>query len=315
MIRAAGAIAGMLVLATLARGQTPGGVRQRPYVFRAQSSEVLVHVTVVNKKGQAVNDLPAGDFRIYDNGARQHVDFFTHSDAPISCGLLIDNSGSMRNKRSAVIEAALNFVRASNPRDQIFIVNFNDEYYLDQDFTSSIAKLKEGLAHIQANGGTALYDAIVASLYHLRKGTRQKKVLLIITDGADDASRYTLEQTVRTAQDMHGPLIYCIGLTYHDLDRGRANRALKRLAKATGGMAYFPKNLKQVNAITNAVALAIREQYTIAYRPSQKQPGFHSIRVKLHGKHTGGLRVYARTGYYESGPGAGASGEQGSVQR
>lgn len=315
MIRASGAVACMLVMATLARGQAQGPARQRPYVFRAQSSEVLVHVTVLNKKGQAVNNLPAADFQVYDNGAPQHIDFFTHSDAPISCGLLIDNSGSMRGKRAAVIEAALNFVRASNPRDQIFIVNFNDEYYLDQDFTSSIAKLKEGLAHIQANGGTALYDAIVASLYHLKKGTRQKKVLLVITDGADDASRYTLEQTVRTAQDMHGPLIYCIGLTYHDLDRGRANRALKRLAKATGGMAYFPKNLKQVNEITNAVALAIREQYTLAYRPSQKQPGFHSIRVKLHGKHTGGLRVYARTGYYESGSGAGASGQQGSVQR
>lgn len=276
-----------------ARGQ------QAPYVFRTQAAEVLVHVTVLNKKGQPVNNLPAADFRVYDNGALQHFDYFTHSDAPISAGLVIDNSGSMRDKRQAVISAALDFVRSSNPGDQIFVVNFNDEYYLDTDFTSSIAKLKLGLDHIQSTGGTALYDAVVASLYHLKKGKRQKKVLLVITDGADDASQDTLEQAVRTAQQMHGPLIYCIGLTYDQIDRKEADRALKRLARATGGMAYFPKNLSQVNAITEAVAQAIREQYTIGYRPNQKQPGFHAIRVELHGKHTHGLRVHARTGYYE----------------
>ncbi len=298
-------VAALLVAITLGPGalaQTAGSPGQRqPYVFRGQASEVLVHVTVLNKKDQPINNLPAADFRVYDDGALEHVDFFSHSDAPISAGLVIDNSGSMRDKRSAVIAAALNFVRASNPQDQIFIVNFNDEYYLDADFTSSIAKLKEGLAHIQSTGGTALYDAVIASLYHLKRGTRQKKVLLVITDGADDASQNTLEQTVRTAQQMHGPLIYCIGLTYHDFDRRRANRALKRLAKATGGIAYFPKDLRQVNAITRSVAVAIREQYTLAYRPNQHQPGFHAIRVELHGKHTRGLRVYARTGYYAPG--------------
>ncbi len=295
-----------------AAGQNPAQPaaqnRKHPqYVFRAQSAEVLVHVTVLDKKGRPVNNLPLADFRVFDNGAQQHVDYFTHSDAPISAGLVVDNSGSMEDKRTAVIAAALDFVRASNPQDQIFIVNFNDEYYLDTDFTSSIAKLQQGLDHIQSTGGTALYDAIVASLYHLKKGTRQKKVLLVITDGSDDASQDTLEQVVRTAQQMHGPLIYCVGLTYQDMDRGRADRALKRIARATGGMAYFPKDLSQVNSITEYVAAAIRRQYTLGYRPNQKQPGFHAIRVELRGKHTRGLRIYARTGYYEAGsPGGGS---------
>lgn len=283
------------------RGRQRAAAPQTPYVFKTQAAEVLVHVTVLNKKGQPVNDLPAADFRVYDNGALQHFDYFTHSDAPISAGLVIDNSGSMRDKRQAVISAALDFVRSSNPGDQIFVVNFNDEYYLDTDFTSSIAQLQLGLDRIQSTGGTALYDAVVASLYHLKKGARQKKVLLVITDGADDASQDTLEQAVRTAQQMHGPLIYCIGLTYDQIDRKQADRALQRLSRATGGMAYFPKNLGQVNAITEAVAQAIREQYTIGYRPNQKQPGFHAIRVELHGKHTRGLHVHARTGYYEPG--------------
>lgn len=299
MRRRISALLGACLAACLAAAQKPP---QAPYVFRAQSSEVLVHTSVMDKKGQSVDGLQAGNFRVYENDAPQRVDYFSHSDAPVSVGIVIDDSGSMRDKRAEVDDAALNFVRASNPGDEVFIVNFNDEYYLDADFTSSIALLRQGLEHISSTGGTALYDAIIASLDHLQKGKRDKKVLLVITDGADNASQNSLEETVRIAQNEHGPLIYCIGLTSDDIDRKASQRALKRLAEGTGGIAFFPKDLSQVDDITREVAAAIRDQYTLGYRPTQRTPGFHAIRVELVGPHTHDMRVHARTGYYIGGP-------------
>lgn len=279
-----------------AAGQRPG---QAPYVFKAVTSEVLVHASVTDKKGRPVDGLGQADFKVLEDDVPQRVDYFSHSDAPVSVGIVIDDSGSMRDKRAEVNAAALNFVRASNPQDEVFIVNFNDEYYLDADFTSSIPALQQGLEHISSTGGTALYDAVIASLDHLEQGKRDKKVLLVISDGADNDSRYHLEDVVRIAQNEHGPLIYCIGLSSpDDIDRKQAQRALKRLAQATGGAAYFPKDLSQVDEITRSVAAAIRDQYTLGYRPTQKQAGFHAIRVELVGPHTHGLHLTARTGYY-----------------
>lgn len=273
--------------------------QRAPYVFKAQASEVLVHATVMDKKGASVDGLTQNNFRVFENGAPQTIDYFSHSDAPVSVGIVIDDSGSMREKRAEVNDAALNFVRASNPEDEVFIVNFNDEYYLDADFTNSIPLLRQGLEHIESTGGTALYDAVIASLDHLQQGKRDKKVLLVVTDGADNDSRFTLEQTVHIAQAVRGPLIYCIGLSSpDDIDRRQAQHALKHLAEATGGTAFFPKDLAQADQITRQVATAIRDQYTLAYRPNEKTPGFHAIRVELTGPRTHGANVRARTGYF-----------------
>lgn len=294
------------------RVQTQKG-QHTPYVFRTNVGEVLVHATVLDNKNRPVLDLKQSDFTVKENGVQQNVDYFSHDDAPIAVGLLIDNSGSMRSKRPQVDKAALNFVRASNPDDQVFVVNFNDEYYLDADFTNSIPKLEDGLDHIDSRGGTALYDATIASLDHLHQDAkRQKKVLLIITDGEDDASRYTLEQTVRMAQAEKGPLIYCVGLIgdMGGSEKRHAERALKALASATGGEAFFAKNLDQVNAITRNMAQIIRQQYTLAYRSNQNTPGFRRIDVEAHAPHQKNLKVLARTGYYQ-----GASGVVSSVNQ
>lgn len=280
---------------------------QVPYVFRTNVGEVLVHATVLDKKNHPVTGLPQSDFAIEENGAPQKIDYFTSEDAPVSLGLLIDNSGSMRTKRPEVDRAALNFVRASNPGDEVFVVNFNDEYYLDAEFTNNVAKLQDGLDHIDSRGGTALYDATIASLDHLNQdGKKPKKVLLIITDGEDDASRYTLEQTVRMAQAEKGPLIYCIGLI-GDMGGGEkrhAERALKAMAEATGGQAFFAKNLSEVDALTHELAGEIRQQYTLAYRSNQAAPGFRRIDVSVHSPHMKDLKVLARSGYYQGASGA-----------
>jgi Ca-activated chloride channel family protein len=216
-------------------------------------------------------------------------------------GIVVDNSGSMREKRAKVNAAALNLVRASNPNDQVFIVNFNDEYYLDQDFTSNINKLKEGLEKIEARGGTALRDAVVASADHLKKETKlEKKVILVITDGEDNESAESLEQAVRRLQADNGPTVYAIGILEKEEHPKRAKHDLQIMSQSTGGIAYFPQTLDEVDAISRAVAHDIRIQYTIGYKPTtpKDQGGYRQVKVdaRPHGK--GKLIVRTKSGYY-----------------
>ncbi|MGH9487080.1 MAG: VWA domain-containing protein [Terriglobales bacterium] len=282
--------------------------QQAPFVFHANVGEVLAHATVVNRKGEPVTMLPESDFTIYENGVPQRIQYFAHDDAPVSVGILLDNSGSMQGSRPAVDRAAINFVKASNPDDEVFVVNFSDEYYLDAPFTNSIPTLDAALEHIESSGGTALYDAIIASVDYMNNNARNDKhVLLVVTDGDDDDSRYTLEQTVRMLQVKNTPLIYCIGIL-DSLDtrsmKHAAERALKALSKASGGTAFFPKNLKQVNAITLTLAHEIRTQYTFAYRSNQTGAGYRAIRIDVKDRHQKHLTVHTRGGYYDPGTGS-----------
>lgn len=271
------------------------------YVFIKDVEEVVLYATVVDPRNKLVTSLDQGAFSVFEDGQPQRITSFRREDIPVSLGILIDNSGSMRGKRNAVNQASLNLVRASNPRDEVFIVNFNDEPYLDQDFTSNVNLLKEGLEHIEARGGTAMYDAVVASSEHLAKGAKlDKKVLLVVSDGEDNASRDSLEEAVHRVQGDAGPTIYTIGLLGDDRNAKRARRALERLALETGGVAYFPKDLSEVDEITKSVAHDIRNQYTIGYKPTrpQSQGGFRSVKVEARGEGRTKLQVRTRSGYF-----------------
>jgi len=213
---------------------------------------------------------------------------------------VIDNSGSMRDKRPAVNAAAINFVKSSNPSDKVFIVNFNEDFFLDQDYTASVPKLKDALERIEARGGTALYDAVVASSDHLKKsGLLEKKVLLVVTDGEDNASRESLEQAIRRLQEENGPTVYTIGLLAEERSK-RAKRALREMAEQSGGIAFFPQGLAEVDSITQQIAHDIRNQYTIGYKPSkpQSEGGFRAVKVDANGKGYKKLQVRTRSGYY-----------------
>ena len=225
----------------------------------------------------------------------QKIASFLHEDSPVSLGLVVDNSGSMLHKRSAVNTAALDLVKASNPKDEAFVVNFSDEAYIDQDFTSDTTKLREGLGHIDSKGGTAMYDAVVASADQLAKyGTKPKQVLVVITDGEDNASTLNLEQTIRRIQELQGPTVYSIGLLFGDENSSRENRRAKRalqlLSNETGGIAFFPKSLNQVDEIAAEVAKDIRNQYSLGYHSSKpvSQGGYRLVhveaKVQRHGK-------------------------------
>jgi VWFA-related protein len=282
-------------------GQGPDSSDNGVFVFRKQVDEVVLHATVIDDKQRIVTSLDKGDFNVYEDGRLQTITSFRHEDIPVAMGIVVDNSGSMREKRQKVNAAALNLVRASNSNDEVFIVNFNDEYYLDQDFTSSIKKLQEGLEKIEARGGTALYDAVVASADHLKKNAKlEKKVIFVVTDGDDNESAETLEQAVRNLQAENGPTVYAIGILEAEEHPKHAKRALQIMSERTGGIAFFPKTLDEVDAISRSVARDIRTQYTIGYKPTtpKNQGGYRQVKVDARSRGYGKLTVRTKSGYY-----------------
>jgi VWFA-related protein len=270
----------------------------------------MLHATVVDDKQHIITNLDRNAFTVFEDGKPQSIISFHHVDIPVAMGIVIDNSGSMREKRAKVNQAALNLVRSSNPQDEVFIVNFNDEQYLDQDFTHDLRKLKEALEKIDARGGTALYDAVVASGDHLKQNARlEKKVIFLVTDGEDNASSETLEQAVRQLQQEGGPSVYAIGILGDEDHPKRAKKALQIISDRTGGIAFFPKTLDEVDAISRTIANDIRNQYAIGYKPaSPKKAGeFRQIRVEAKAKGHGKLVVRTKTGYYAGAEAAAAS--------
>ncbi len=270
---------------------------------------MLLHATVVDDKQRIVTDLDKNAFTVLEDGKPQTIISFRHEDIPVAMGIVIDNSGSMREKRAKVNQAALNLVRSSNPQDEVFVVNFNDEYYLDQDFTNDLLKLKEALEKIDAKGGTALYEAVVASAENFKNAKLERKVLFVVTDGEDNASRETLEQAVKQLQGENGPSVYAIGILGEEEHPRRARKALEIIAQRTGGLAFFPKTLDEVDEISRQVAHDIRSQYTIGYKATNPRSsgGFRQIRVEAKAKGHGKLMVRTKSGYYAGAQGA-ASG-------
>jgi VWFA-related protein len=264
----------------------------------------VLNCTVVDEKGHLVTDLKRSDFHVLEDDVPQTIGSFEHNDVPVSIGILVDNSGSMHDKRAAVKTAALDLVRESNPQDMEFIVNFSDRAYLDQGFTSKISDLETGLSRYDARGTTAIYDAVAASADELARHAKwPKQVLLIITDGEDNASRLDLEQAVQRVQHLGGPVVYSIGLLFDSENKQEARRAkeaLETLSNDTGGLAYFPGSLQEVDEITAEVARDIRNQYTIGYH-STKPPslgGYRTLSVQAQAPGHGKLIVRTRKGYY-----------------
>jgi len=275
------------------------------FILHTEVEEVVLPASVIDDKGHLVQTLTKDNFQVLEDGVKQTVISFQHNDLPVSIALVVDNSGSMSRKRPAVNKSALDLIEASNPQDEAFVVNFSDEAFIDQEFTSNVNKLREGLSHIESRGGTALYDAVVASADKLAMDAkRPKQVLVIITDGEDNASTLNLEQTIRRVQQLSGPVIYSIGLLFGDeMSRSEvrhARRALEMLSTETGGIAFFPKSLEQVDQIAAEVARDIRSQYTIVYHSTKpsSEPGFRRVQVTATANGMGKLSVRTRTGYF-----------------
>ncbi len=273
------------------------------YVLRKDVEEVVLNATVLDGN-RLVQDLTKDDFTVFEDGVKQTIISFQHTDLPVSIALVVDNSGSMSKKRPAVNKSTLDLIQASNPQDEAFVVNFSDEAFIDQEFTSDVNRLRDGLSHIESRGGTALYDAVVASADKLAADAkRPKQVLILITDGEDNASTLNLEQTIRRVQQLSGPVIYSVGLLFGDemshSEVRHARRALEMLSTETGGIAYFPKSLEQVDQIAAEVARDIRSQYTLGYHSTKPTTDTSFRRVQVIAEEKGAkLNVRTRTGYF-----------------
>jgi Ca-activated chloride channel homolog len=273
------------------------GAFAQPPPFRAETRLVVLHATVRNARGELVTNLERGAFTVYENGKRQPVTLFRRDDIPVSLGLLIDNSGSMRALRSKVEAAALALARASNPQDEIFVLNFNDKARIDVPFTSDVNVLEAGIARVDSIGGTAMRDALdMAQTYLSEHGTRDRKVLLMITDGIDNASVVTRDRIEKQAEE-RDTVIFAVGL-FGAEDRVKQGRhELDQLAERTGGMAYYPARIDEIGPVALEIARQIRNQYTIAYAPmNQVLDGtYRAIRVTVSAPER--LSVRTRAGY------------------
>ena len=262
---------------------------------------VVLHATVTDRQGGFVSNLGEQDFEVHEDGIAQQIRVFTNEDIPVTVGLVVDHSTSMRPKLAEVAAAARSFVQSSNPKDEMFVVNFNEHVTLGLPaairFTDSSAKLESAIGAARSGGLTALYDAIAEALEELQAGSRDKKVLIVVSDGGDNASKLGLDQVMKLAEESSA-VIYTVGL-FDEQDSDRNPGVLKRVARATGGEAFLPGELGEVVAICERIARDIRHQYTFGYAPSNpaRDGSYRAIRVLARSNGPGKLSVRTRKGY------------------
>jgi Ca-activated chloride channel homolog len=251
-----------------ARQPSPSGTSS--YTLKMNGDMVILNATVLDPYDTIVAGLNEDDFQVYEDGVLQQIQHFSHEDLPVTVGILVDNSGSMGSKHADTIAAAVAFARSSNPHDQMFVVNFSEHASLglpaNMPFTDRRDQLQLALSEISAIGHTALYDGVAVGLDHLKQGDHEKKVLILISDGGDNASQHTFTELIDLARQS-GVIIYAIGI-FDERDGDRNPGLLRRLATETGGEAFFPQSSVDIAPICEAVARRIRSQYTLAYIPT-----------------------------------------------
>jgi Ca-activated chloride channel family protein len=294
----------------------PQGVpeRSKGYTIGVNVDLVLVYTSVFDKNGRFVGDLKKNNFRLYEDGVEQTITSFAQEDVPVSMGILLDLSGSMRGKIDQVNKAALAFIRANNPQDQVFLIGFNEEVELLQDFTSDIDEITDALENTVVTGGTALYDAIHLGVQKAQTGVKAKKAIIVITDGEDRDSYYKLDELVVKVQESDVQ-VFCIGFMNSVPDKGlfgrwsksvpeKAHDALQKIAEETGGKAFFPDKVTDMHSIVSEIASELRSQYSIGYFSSNnaRDGTFRRIKIELGDVAVSDRHLRHRRGYYAAKP-------------
>ncbi len=284
--------------------------RRKGYTIGVNVDLVMVHTTVLDKNGHFVSGLKKDSFKLFEDGVAQNISTFSQEDVPISMGIIIDTSGSMRNKIDLVNKAALAFIRASNPDDEVFLIGFNDQVELLEDYTNDIDAITDALDNTVVTGGTALYDAIYLGVQKAQKGTKPKKAVVVITDGEDRDSYYKLDELVAKVQESDVQ-IYCVGFLNPVPEKGlfghwsksvpeRAHDALLRISDETGGKAYFPQKIPEIHTIVSEIAHELRNQYSIGYLSSNtaRDGSYRKIKIALDPSLAASDHVRYRRGYF-----------------
>src|SRR5580704_6982648 len=270
--------------------------------LRSESSAVVLNVSVRDHNGDNVSDLTQNDFRVKEDGQEQKVVYFKREDVPVTIGIVVDDSGSMRSKKAEVVEASLDLARSSNPQDQMFVVSFNSRVSFGLPagvlYTSDVSELSNAFSNLRTIGKTALYDALVVAIEHLGRSPLQRKASLLSSDGGDNASRHTLGQVISMAGQSNAE-IYTIG-AFDETDDDKNPGVLKHLATLTGGQFFAPAKLSDLPGICEKIARDIRSQYILAYAPPNhaSDSAFHKIQVSVNAPHHSKLHVRTREGYY-----------------
>lgn len=288
-------------LAQSATGQKAPDPGASDFKLSVNVDLVIFNVTVTDAKGRPVKGLSKDDFRIIEGGQEQTIQFVRPENTPATVGLVIDNSGSMRRKRSEVIDAALAFAESSNPQDEMFIVNFNERVFkglpAEMPFTSDLSALRSALGNTRAEGKTALYDGVSVALKHLQTGSRQRKALVVLSDGGDNASGASQSDVLKLAAESNAT-IYTIAIDDPD-DKDQNPKVLEDLSRLTAGESYRVKNLSEMDGIWRKIAGGIRDQYTVGYFSKNRTHDgtFRNVKVIGIGKDGKTLQVRARKGY------------------
>ena len=272
----------------------------KDFTIRSDVRLVLLDVSVRDANGGFVSGLTKDNFTIYEDGKPQKIAQFANQDIPVTVGIVVDESGSMRPKRNETVTAAITFIESSNPQDEVFVINFNEKVYHGLPdtvlFTDNVKMLREALWSTPPEGRTALYDAIFASLHQLDMGRRDKKTLVLISDGGDNVSIHTRRE-VQNKVDESLATMYTIGIFDQD-DPDRNPDVLKWLANVSGGVAYFPEKLEGIVPVCKQIAKDIRTRYTIAYIPPDGKPGaLRHVKVAASAPDHGKLIARTRTQY------------------
>jgi Ca-activated chloride channel family protein len=283
---------------TFGRGQSE---TEHEFTLTAHADLVLLDVSVKDVKGGFVSSLTKENFRIYENGKLQTISQFGKEDTPITVGLVLDDSHSMKQKRGEVINSALAFVDASNPRDEIFVTHFNDEVRHGlppgTTFSDDPDLLRKALFSNPAQGMTALYDGILDALHQLEEGKQDKKSLVLISDGGDNASAHQFKDVLNAVQTTRAT-IYTVGIFDED-DQDRNPGLLRRLAAISGGIAYIPQHLDELEEICRGIAQDIRNRYSIGYVPTRvdDKSSLRTIKISIANAGNQKFVVHARTSY------------------
>lgn len=288
----------------------------KDYKIGVNVDMVVVHTTVVDKNGQFISGLKKDNFKVFEDGIGQNIASFSQEDVPVSMGIVIDTSGSMRNKFDDVTKAALALMRASNPDDEVFLIGFNEEVQLIEDYTNDTDLINDDLNNTVVTGGTALWDAIYLSVQKAQSGSKPKKAVIVITDGEDRDSYYKLDEMVSKVQESDVQ-IYAIGYLNEAPDKGifghwtksepeKAHDALQRITEETGGKAFFPKDINDIHKIVTEIAFELRNQYSISYVSSNaaRDGSWRRIRIALEPPPATGQKVRYRVGYFAAKPAA-----------